>query len=49
MLEEGVGGAPPRSLTLGADMDMNRKEIGKFSQKDAMVGNFNAEGPVINP
>ncbi|XP_047458126.1 pyridine nucleotide-disulfide oxidoreductase domain-containing protein 2 [Mugil cephalus] len=35
MLEEGVGGAPPRSLTLGSDLSMNLKEIGKFSQKDA--------------
>ncbi|CAK6953251.1 pyridine nucleotide-disulfide oxidoreductase domain-containing protein 2 [Scomber scombrus] len=35
MLEEGVGGAPPRSLTLGADLTMNLKEISKFSQKDA--------------
>ena len=37
MLEEGVGGAPPRSLTLGADLAMNQAEIGKFSQKDAQV------------
>uniref|UniRef100_A0A667Y5U0 Pyridine nucleotide-disulfide oxidoreductase domain-containing protein 2 n=1 Tax=Myripristis murdjan TaxID=586833 RepID=A0A667Y5U0_9TELE len=35
MLEEGVRGAPPRSLTLGSDLAMNQKEIGKFSQKDA--------------
>ncbi|CAJ1067644.1 pyridine nucleotide-disulfide oxidoreductase domain-containing protein 2 isoform X1 [Xyrichtys novacula] len=35
MLEDGVGGAPPRSLTLGSDLAMNLKEIGKFSQKDA--------------
>ncbi|XP_044228458.1 pyridine nucleotide-disulfide oxidoreductase domain-containing protein 2 isoform X2 [Thunnus albacares] len=35
MLEEGVKGAPPRSLTLGSDLVMNQKEIGKFSQKDA--------------
>ncbi|XP_056465109.1 pyridine nucleotide-disulfide oxidoreductase domain-containing protein 2 [Gadus chalcogrammus] len=43
MLEDGVGGAPPRSLTLGSDMVLNRKEIGKFSQKDAMAyGEFNA-------
>ncbi|XP_041803527.1 pyridine nucleotide-disulfide oxidoreductase domain-containing protein 2 isoform X2 [Chelmon rostratus] len=35
MLEEGVRGAPPRSLTLGSDMAMNQREIGKFSQKDA--------------
>lgn len=37
MLEEGVQGAPPRSLTLGADLAMNQKEISKFSQKDAKV------------
>lgn len=37
MLEEGVRGAPPRSLTLGSDLAMNRMEIGKFSQKDAKV------------
>uniref|UniRef100_A0A671VYB4 Pyridine nucleotide-disulfide oxidoreductase domain-containing protein 2 n=1 Tax=Sparus aurata TaxID=8175 RepID=A0A671VYB4_SPAAU len=37
MLEEGVGGAPPRSLTLGADLAMNQMEIGKFSQKDAQA------------
>ncbi|XP_070697076.1 pyridine nucleotide-disulfide oxidoreductase domain-containing protein 2 [Pempheris klunzingeri] len=35
MLEEGVNGAPPRSLTLGSDLAMNQMEIGKFSQKDA--------------
>lgn len=35
MLEEGVRGAPPRSLTLGSDLAMNQREIGKFSQKDA--------------
>ncbi|XP_039994625.1 pyridine nucleotide-disulfide oxidoreductase domain-containing protein 2 isoform X2 [Xiphias gladius] len=35
MLEEGVKGAPPRSLTLGSDPAMNQMEIGKFSQKDA--------------
>ncbi|XP_069000799.1 pyridine nucleotide-disulfide oxidoreductase domain-containing protein 2 [Embiotoca jacksoni] len=35
MLEEGVKGAPPRSLTLGSDLAMNQMEIGKFSQKDA--------------
>ncbi|KAM7408732.1 hypothetical protein PAMA_002450 [Pampus argenteus] len=35
MLEEGVRGAPPRSLTLGSDLTMNQREIGKFSQKDA--------------
>ncbi|XP_071770277.1 pyridine nucleotide-disulfide oxidoreductase domain-containing protein 2 [Centroberyx gerrardi] len=35
MLEEGVRGAPPRSLTLGSDLAMNLREIGKFSQKDA--------------
>lgn len=37
MLEEGVRGAPPRSLTLGSDLVMNQREIGKFSQKDAKV------------
>lgn len=37
MLEKGVGGAPPRSLTLGSDLAMNQMEIGKFSQKDAKV------------
>lgn len=37
MLEEGVQGALPRSLTLGSDLAMNQKEIGKFSQKDAKV------------
>ncbi|TMS04870.1 Pyridine nucleotide-disulfide oxidoreductase domain-containing protein 2 [Larimichthys crocea] len=35
MLEEGMKGAPPRSLTLGSDLAMNQMEIGKFSQKDA--------------
>ncbi|XP_077351346.1 pyridine nucleotide-disulfide oxidoreductase domain-containing protein 2-like isoform X2 [Festucalex cinctus] len=35
MLEEGVRGGPPRSLTLGSDLAENQKEIGKFSQKDA--------------
>ncbi|XP_061914158.1 pyridine nucleotide-disulfide oxidoreductase domain-containing protein 2 [Entelurus aequoreus] len=35
MLEEGVRGGPPRSLTLGSDRAENRREIGKFSQKDA--------------
>ncbi|XP_029305452.1 pyridine nucleotide-disulfide oxidoreductase domain-containing protein 2 [Cottoperca gobio] len=35
MLEEGVNGAPPRSLILGSDLAMNQREIGKFSQKDA--------------
>uniref|UniRef100_A0A3P8V9Y9 Pyridine nucleotide-disulfide oxidoreductase domain-containing protein 2 n=1 Tax=Cynoglossus semilaevis TaxID=244447 RepID=A0A3P8V9Y9_CYNSE len=37
MLEEGVSGAPPRSLTLGSDLAMNRQEIGKFSKKDAQA------------
>lgn len=37
MLEEGVGGALPRSLTLGADLVMTQREIGKFSQRDAKV------------
>ncbi|XP_068183413.1 pyridine nucleotide-disulfide oxidoreductase domain-containing protein 2-like [Antennarius striatus] len=35
LLEEGVRGAPPRSLTLGSDQSMNQMEIGKFSLKDA--------------
>ncbi|XP_068183248.1 pyridine nucleotide-disulfide oxidoreductase domain-containing protein 2-like [Antennarius striatus] len=35
MLEEGVRGAPPRSLILGLDESMNQMEIGKFSLKDA--------------
>ncbi|XP_067092411.1 pyridine nucleotide-disulfide oxidoreductase domain-containing protein 2 [Osmerus mordax] len=35
MLEEGVGGAPPRSLLLGGDLAMNQREISKFSEKDA--------------
>uniref|UniRef100_A0A3B4B966 Pyridine nucleotide-disulfide oxidoreductase domain-containing protein 2 n=1 Tax=Periophthalmus magnuspinnatus TaxID=409849 RepID=A0A3B4B966_9GOBI len=37
MLEEGVQGAPPRSLTLGSNLTENQKEIAKFSQKDARV------------
>lgn len=37
MLEEGVRGAPPRSLTLGSDLATNQMAIGKFSQKDAKV------------
>ncbi|XP_041866235.1 pyridine nucleotide-disulfide oxidoreductase domain-containing protein 2 isoform X1 [Melanotaenia boesemani] len=35
MLEEGIKGAPPRSLILGSDLVKNQNEIGKFSQKDA--------------
>ncbi|KAI1894321.1 hypothetical protein AGOR_G00114610 [Albula goreensis] len=35
MLEEGVGGRPPRSLLLGSDLEKNMQEIGKFSEKDA--------------
>ncbi|XP_027863688.1 pyridine nucleotide-disulfide oxidoreductase domain-containing protein 2 [Xiphophorus couchianus] len=35
MLEEGIKGAAPRSLTLGSDLAKNLNEIGKFSQKDA--------------
>ncbi|XP_022052722.1 pyridine nucleotide-disulfide oxidoreductase domain-containing protein 2 [Acanthochromis polyacanthus] len=35
MLEEGLRGTLPRSLTLGSDLKMNQMEIGKFSQKDA--------------
>ncbi|KAM9344630.1 pyridine nucleotide-disulfide oxidoreductase domain-containing protein 2 [Symphorus nematophorus] len=43
MLEEGVRGAPPRSLTLGSDLAMNQMEISKFSQKDAKAfTDFNA-------
>ncbi|XP_034408079.1 pyridine nucleotide-disulfide oxidoreductase domain-containing protein 2 [Cyclopterus lumpus] len=43
MLEEGVNGAPPRSLTLGSDLAMNQMEIGKFSKKDAKAfPDFNA-------
>lgn len=37
MLEDGVNGAPPRSLILGSDLAMNQREIGKFSKKDAKV------------
>lgn len=37
MLEEGVQGALPRSLTLGSNLAMNQNEISKFSQKDARV------------
>lgn len=37
MLEEGMKGAAPRSLTLGSDLAKNLNEIGKFSQKDAKV------------
>ncbi|KAK2824291.1 hypothetical protein Q5P01_021466 [Channa striata] len=35
MLEDGVHGAPPRSLTLGSDLALNQMEISKFSKKDA--------------
>uniref|UniRef100_A0AAY3ZWA4 Pyridine nucleotide-disulfide oxidoreductase domain-containing protein 2 n=1 Tax=Denticeps clupeoides TaxID=299321 RepID=A0AAY3ZWA4_9TELE len=35
MLEEGVGGHPPRSLLLGSNLTKNQQEIGKFSKKDA--------------
>ncbi|KAK9541563.1 hypothetical protein VZT92_001596 [Zoarces viviparus] len=43
MLEEGVSGALPRSLTLGSDPAMNQMEIGKFSKKDAKAfPEFNA-------
>ncbi|XP_013880847.1 pyridine nucleotide-disulfide oxidoreductase domain-containing protein 2 [Austrofundulus limnaeus] len=35
MLEDGVKGAPPRSLTLGTDLTNNQNEIVKFSKKDA--------------
>ncbi|XP_053477209.1 pyridine nucleotide-disulfide oxidoreductase domain-containing protein 2 isoform X1 [Ictalurus furcatus] len=37
MLEEGVRGRPPRSLLLGSNLAKNQKEIGKFSEKDAMA------------
>lgn len=37
ILEEGVGGRPPRSLLLGVDLAKNQQEIGKFSEKDAKV------------
>uniref|UniRef100_A0A8C1QNP0 Pyridine nucleotide-disulphide oxidoreductase domain 2 n=1 Tax=Cyprinus carpio TaxID=7962 RepID=A0A8C1QNP0_CYPCA len=37
MLEDGVRGRPPRSLTLGADLEKTQQEIGKFSEKDAKV------------
>ncbi|XP_012687708.1 pyridine nucleotide-disulfide oxidoreductase domain-containing protein 2 [Clupea harengus] len=37
MLEEGVGGRPPRSLLLGSDITKNQDEIGKFSKKDAQA------------
>nr|XP_015202056.1 PREDICTED: pyridine nucleotide-disulfide oxidoreductase domain-containing protein 2 [Lepisosteus oculatus] len=35
LLEEGVGGRPPRSLLLGGDMAQNQREISKFSELDA--------------
>ncbi|XP_037541533.1 pyridine nucleotide-disulfide oxidoreductase domain-containing protein 2 [Nematolebias whitei] len=35
MLEDGVNGAPPRSLILGPDRMKTQNEIVKFSQKDA--------------
>ncbi|KAL0964619.1 hypothetical protein UPYG_G00326530 [Umbra pygmaea] len=35
MLEDVVGGLPPRSLLLGSRLDMNQMEISKFSKKDA--------------
>nr|XP_057914576.1 pyridine nucleotide-disulfide oxidoreductase domain-containing protein 2 [Doryrhamphus excisus] len=35
MLEDGLKGGRPRSLTLGSDLAKNQKEISKFSQKDA--------------
>uniref|UniRef100_A0A671KN96 Pyridine nucleotide-disulfide oxidoreductase domain-containing protein 2 n=1 Tax=Sinocyclocheilus anshuiensis TaxID=1608454 RepID=A0A671KN96_9TELE len=37
MLEDGVRGRPPPSLTLGADLAKTQQEIGKFSEKDAKV------------
>ncbi|XP_069467642.1 pyridine nucleotide-disulfide oxidoreductase domain-containing protein 2 [Ambystoma mexicanum] len=35
LLEEGVAGKPPRSLTIGGDMAENQRNIGRFSEKDA--------------
>uniref|UniRef100_A0A3P8Z2V7 Pyridine nucleotide-disulfide oxidoreductase domain-containing protein 2 n=1 Tax=Esox lucius TaxID=8010 RepID=A0A3P8Z2V7_ESOLU len=35
MLEDGVGGLPPRSLLLGSGLAMNQREISKFSKTDA--------------
>ncbi|KAM6916161.1 pyridine nucleotide-disulfide oxidoreductase domain-containing protein 2 [Xenentodon cancila] len=54
MLEEGVRGVPPRSLTLGADLAKNQNEIGKFSQKDAkaypeFVAHLEKLGAAIQP
>uniref|UniRef100_A0A8C1TY93 Pyridine nucleotide-disulphide oxidoreductase domain 2 n=1 Tax=Cyprinus carpio TaxID=7962 RepID=A0A8C1TY93_CYPCA len=37
MLEDGVRGRPPRSLTLGGDLAKTQQEIAKFSEKDAKV------------
>ncbi|XP_029465970.1 pyridine nucleotide-disulfide oxidoreductase domain-containing protein 2 isoform X2 [Rhinatrema bivittatum] len=37
MLEEGVGGKPPRSLLLGGDVAGSQRQIAQFSQKDAKV------------
>uniref|UniRef100_A0A8C1TTJ9 Pyridine nucleotide-disulfide oxidoreductase domain-containing protein 2 n=1 Tax=Cyprinus carpio TaxID=7962 RepID=A0A8C1TTJ9_CYPCA len=34
MLEDGVRGRPPRSLTLGGDLAKTQQEIAKFSEKD---------------
>ncbi|MBN3295864.1 PYRD2 protein, partial [Amia calva] len=35
LLEEGVGGRPPRSLLLGGDMSENLRQISVFSERDA--------------
>ncbi|XP_051883412.1 pyridine nucleotide-disulfide oxidoreductase domain-containing protein 2 [Pristis pectinata] len=35
MLEDGVGGNPPRSLLMGSDMEETQKQIAQFSLKDA--------------
>ncbi|XP_032890356.1 pyridine nucleotide-disulfide oxidoreductase domain-containing protein 2 [Amblyraja radiata] len=37
MLEEGVGGNPPRSLLLGRDMEETQRQIAQFSPKDAQA------------
>ncbi|KAM9804216.1 pyridine nucleotide-disulfide oxidoreductase domain-containing protein 2 [Neosynchiropus ocellatus] len=54
MLEDGVGGRPPRSLTLGADLAMNQREISKFSEKDAkayagFISHIDKLGEAIHP
>ncbi|XP_067858148.1 pyridine nucleotide-disulfide oxidoreductase domain-containing protein 2 [Heptranchias perlo] len=37
MLEDGVGGKPPRSLLMGTDMGETQKQIAQFSVKDAQA------------